>query len=124
MDFQLSALPSAPRVTLGALPGPINVLIRAQQLQRFLSLLHESSACVAVSLWQDSSLCKENAKSVLLEGTRGVHPCPALAWDLKRRLGAFFGWICQGIVILGVPGVWLGCSRAAGRGWMIRRELK
>lgn len=64
MDFQLSALPSAPGVTFSALPGPINALIRAQQLQRFLSLLHESSACVAVSLWQDSSLCKENALRV------------------------------------------------------------
>lgn len=115
MDFQMPALPSAPRVTSGALPGPINALIRAQRLQRFLSLLHESSACLAVSLWQDSALCKENAKSVLLEGTRGVHPCPALAWGLKRGLGALFSWICQGIVILGVPGVWLGYCRAAGR---------
>lgn len=117
MDFHFPALPSAPRVTLGALPGPINVLIRAQQLQRFLSLLRESSACAAVSLWQDSSLCKETAPRMSYWRAPEVsNPCPALAWGVEKGLGDSFGWICQGIVILGVPGVWLGYCRAAGRG--------
>ena len=82
--------------------------------------LRESSACVAVLLWQDASLCKENARSVLLQGTTDVHRCPALAWSWKRLLRTFLSWRSQGVVIAGVGGVRLGCCRAA---WWVADHL-
>lgn len=48
--------------------------------------LCEPSACFALLLWQDASPCKENATSVLLEGTTDVYHCPALDGSLTRLL--------------------------------------
>lgn len=82
--------------------------------------LRDSSACFALLLWQDASRCKENATSVLLEGTTDVCRCPALDGSLKRLFSEHFSvGVARELSLQGDMVYGWGTAGLLG-GWMIK----